>query len=85
MRRWSFDEGPGIGLGHRRRIEVLAAELDGLGFELVARRSALDECVTAELLVVDSYLARADDRVRFTAEVVVAIDDIWTATSQSIS
>ena len=75
----AFDEGPGAGLGHRRRIEALTAELDARGHqcELVSLADAPDTLVIeADLLVVDSYRVRADDEDRFRAPVVIAIDDL---------
>ncbi|HEV7523579.1 MAG TPA: hypothetical protein VGP92_01355 [Acidimicrobiia bacterium] len=71
----AFDEGPGIGLGHRRRVEGLAQELDVLGFD--AELHVLGpEAVVGDVVLVDSYRVRADDRSRVRADLVIAIDDI---------
>jgi spore coat polysaccharide biosynthesis predicted glycosyltransferase SpsG len=76
----AFSEGPGIGLGHRRRVEGLARQLADLGFSVDAR--VLDaaatggEAVTGEIVLVDSYVVRADDRTRVRGALVVAIDDL---------
>ena len=69
------DEGPGIGLGHRRRCEAIAFELSALGFApaIVASGRGI---IAAPVVVVDSYKFRADDRARFVPDVVVAIDDL---------
>lgn len=71
----AFDEGPGIGLGHRRRVEGLARRLLALGFS-VDLRVLGDQTVAAEIVVVDSYRTRADDRERVRGVLVVAIDDL---------
>lgn len=70
-----FDEGPGAGLGHRRRMEALALALHGRGWE--CRLAALRDGVAtrADVLVVDSYRVRADD-LRSAAGTVVAVDDL---------
>ena len=76
--RLVFDEGPGVGLGHRRRMEALARG---------ARRAAATTVVLVPLgrddrdrprdvVVVDSYRVRADDRAFARAGVVVAVDDL---------
>jgi spore coat polysaccharide biosynthesis predicted glycosyltransferase SpsG len=72
----AFDEGPGIGLGHRRRCQYLAGALRRLGADTDLR--SLGECdtIAASVLVVDSYRARADDDRRFVADHIVAIDDL---------
>ena len=70
-----FDEGPGLGLGHRRRIECIQRELGGLGVE-VATAALGDDPVAGYLILVDSYRVRADDSDRFRARRIVAIDDI---------
>jgi spore coat polysaccharide biosynthesis predicted glycosyltransferase SpsG len=81
----AFSEGPGIGLGHRRRVEGLARQLAALGFSVDARvldaetddgAVAGDGAVTGEIVLVDSYLVRADDRARVRGDLVVAIDDL---------
>jgi spore coat polysaccharide biosynthesis predicted glycosyltransferase SpsG len=71
----AFSEGPGIGLGHRRRVEGLARQLVALGLSVEARVLG-DEAVTGEIVLVDSYRVRADDRTRFRADLVIAIDDL---------
>lgn len=71
----AFDEGPGIGLGHRRRVEGLAHELTVLGFE-VDMHVLGSEGVAGDIVLVDSYLVRADDRTRVRGELVIAIDDL---------
>src|SRR5437868_6657859 len=71
----AFDEGPGVGLGHRRRCEGLVAALHPLGVD--ADLCVLgDEPIVGEVVLVDSYRIRADDTARIAAEKVVAIDDI---------
>ena len=72
--RLCFDVGPGCGLGHRRRMEALAAalRLRGERPELLP----LDGPVAADVLVVDSYQRRADDAADFIARRVAAVDDL---------
>jgi spore coat polysaccharide biosynthesis predicted glycosyltransferase SpsG len=69
-----YDAVPDAGLGHRRRMEALADALveQGVHPRLVTDGSA----VTASLVVVDSYLHRADDTEMFHGEVVAAVDDL---------
>jgi UDP-2,4-diacetamido-2,4,6-trideoxy-beta-L-altropyranose hydrolase len=69
-----FDEGPGAGLGHRRRMEVLARAFAELGYECELRSGGTE--AVSPIVVVDSYLYRADDPTRFNGEVVVAVDDL---------
>jgi UDP-2,4-diacetamido-2,4,6-trideoxy-beta-L-altropyranose hydrolase len=71
----AFDEGPGIGLGHRRRVEGLAHELTvvGLGVDVHVLG---DHAVVGDIVLVDSYRVRADDRSRVRADMVIAIDDV---------
>jgi UDP-2,4-diacetamido-2,4,6-trideoxy-beta-L-altropyranose hydrolase len=71
----AFDEGPGIGLGHRRRVEGLACGLVDLGCA-VELHVIGEDAVVGEIVLVDSYRMRADDRARVRAETVIAIDDI---------
>jgi spore coat polysaccharide biosynthesis predicted glycosyltransferase SpsG len=71
----AFDEGPGIGLGHRRRVEGLAHELDVVGFDVEMHVLGAD-AVVGDTVLVDSYRVRADDRSRVRADLVIAIDDI---------
>jgi len=72
-----FDEGPGVGLGHRRRMEALAAELASRAYDctLVALQPAA-EPERHEIVVVDSYRMRADDGTFSRAQVVAAVDDL---------
>lgn len=69
------DEGPGIGLGHRRRCEYLAGALRRAGIPAEVRAEA-DGRVDAPVVVVDSYRTRADDRTRYRGGVVVAVEDL---------
>jgi UDP-2,4-diacetamido-2,4,6-trideoxy-beta-L-altropyranose hydrolase len=71
----AFDEGPGIGLGHRRRVEGLAQELDVVGFDVELHVLGA-EAVEDDIVLVDSYRVRADDRSRVRADLVMAIDDV---------
>ncbi len=71
----AFDEGPGIGLGHRRRVEGLAHELDVLGFDVEMHVLGPD-AVVGDIVLFDSYRFRADDRSRVQADLVIAIDDL---------
>lgn len=71
----AFDEGPGIGLGHRRRVEGLACGLVDIGCA-VEMRVIGDGSVVGDFVLVDSYRMRADDRSRVRAHTVIAIDDI---------
>jgi UDP-2,4-diacetamido-2,4,6-trideoxy-beta-L-altropyranose hydrolase len=70
-----FDDGPGAGMGHRRRMAALATAMSRLGVrpELVP---ADDGHVKADVVVVDSYRHRADERGRFEARVLAGIDDL---------
>lgn len=62
-------------MGHRRRMEALAAALESRG--CTAELRAAEEPVTADdVVVVDSYRHRADDRAQFHASLVVAVDDL---------
>ncbi|MGH9152654.1 MAG: glycosyltransferase [Acidimicrobiales bacterium] len=70
-----FDDGPGAGMGHRRRMSALASALEELGVR--ARMVASDGGpVDAEVVVVDSYRWRVDEPGRFAGRVVAAIDDL---------
>ena len=71
----AFDEGPGIGLGHRRRVEGLAHELHVLGFEIDMHVLGSDG-ISGDIVLVDSYHVRADDRSRVRGDLVLAIDDL---------
>jgi spore coat polysaccharide biosynthesis predicted glycosyltransferase SpsG len=70
----AYDVGPGVGLGHRRRVEALAEAFDRLGVpgELTESRPGL----TADIAVVDSYLHHADDPSFVDARYVAALDDL---------
>ncbi|MEP6624358.1 MAG: hypothetical protein ABJC79_07940, partial [Acidimicrobiia bacterium] len=71
------DDGPLAGLGHRRRLEALAAALGALDVETtVVALDAYRPGGDVDLVVIDSYRERADDRGRFDARVVAAIDDL---------
>jgi spore coat polysaccharide biosynthesis predicted glycosyltransferase SpsG len=73
----AFDEGPGVGLGHRRRMEALAQELDARGHRAVlASLGGAAAMAAGRVVIVDSYRLRADDRGRVQAAVVIAIDDL---------
>jgi spore coat polysaccharide biosynthesis predicted glycosyltransferase SpsG len=73
----AFDEGPGIGLGHRRRMEALAAELEHRGNHCtVAPLEAVAHAGSHSIVVVDSYRMRADDGTFANARVVSAVDDL---------
>ncbi|MDQ6799051.1 MAG: hypothetical protein M3011_13720 [Actinomycetota bacterium] len=68
------DAGPGAGMGHRRRMQGLQRALGLLGVD-----ATLDDAhrgATGDLVVVDSYSYRADDRAYFRGEVVAAVDDL---------
>ncbi len=69
------DEGPGVGLGHRRRCEGIAEALRVRGIQ-TAVLAVSDGIVAAPFVVVDSYRVRADDRRHFVPDVVVALDDL---------
>jgi UDP-2,4-diacetamido-2,4,6-trideoxy-beta-L-altropyranose hydrolase len=73
-----FDEGPGVGLGHRRRIETIGIELAGRGHQcvLVSLNETTVETVAADAVVIDSYRIRADDAAFARARVVAALDDL---------
>jgi spore coat polysaccharide biosynthesis predicted glycosyltransferase SpsG len=73
-----FDEGPGAGLGHRRRIEALGLELASRGHDcvLVSLSSTTEANVASDAVVVDSYRIRADAAAFARARVVCAIDDL---------
>jgi spore coat polysaccharide biosynthesis predicted glycosyltransferase SpsG len=76
--RLVFDAGPAAGLGHRRRMEALAGALTAAGATPVLSVLAHDGVsapVEADVVVVDSYLVRADD-ARIRARRTVAVDDL---------
>jgi spore coat polysaccharide biosynthesis predicted glycosyltransferase SpsG len=72
----AFDEGPGIGLGHHRRMEALQHELDAREFRCTKVSLGESSMVAGSIAVIDSYRMRADDPGRVKAGVVIAIDDI---------
>ncbi len=72
-----FDEGPGAGLGHRRRMETLAAELTDRGHDCVlVPLGTTAATVASDAVVIDSYRTRADDPAFARARVVCALDDL---------
>jgi UDP-2,4-diacetamido-2,4,6-trideoxy-beta-L-altropyranose hydrolase len=73
-----FDEGSGVGLGHRRRMEALGTELTSRGHDCVyvALDATSTAAVAADVVVVDSYRIRADDARFARARVVSAVDDL---------
>jgi spore coat polysaccharide biosynthesis predicted glycosyltransferase SpsG len=72
----AFDEGPGVGLGHRRRIEALEHELEARGHRCALVSLGATAMAAGRIVVIDSYRLRGDDRGRVQAGVVVAIDDL---------
>jgi spore coat polysaccharide biosynthesis predicted glycosyltransferase SpsG len=72
----AFDEGPGVGLGHRRRCEAIATALRSMGIAHSFAPLQNGVAVEGDAVVVDSYLVRADDRDRFRARHVIAIEDL---------
>jgi spore coat polysaccharide biosynthesis predicted glycosyltransferase SpsG len=70
-----FDEGPGMGLGHRRRCEAIATELQLLDWTSRLVPLAGANRVAAPIVVVDSYVARADE-MEIDAGLLVALDDL---------
>jgi spore coat polysaccharide biosynthesis predicted glycosyltransferase SpsG len=72
----AYDEGPGAGLGHRRRIEALAHELAARSYRCARVSLEGSAMVAGRIAVIDSYRIRADDPGRVKAGVVVAIDDL---------
>jgi spore coat polysaccharide biosynthesis predicted glycosyltransferase SpsG len=73
-----FDEGPGVGLGHRRRVESLGSELIDRGHDcvFVGLGATSIGTIAADAVVIDSYRTRADDAVFARARVVCALDDL---------
>lgn len=69
-----FDSGPGAGMGHERRMQALATALEHRGMSVALATD--DEPVAAAVVVVDSYIQRADDRQRFAGSRRVAVDDL---------
>jgi spore coat polysaccharide biosynthesis predicted glycosyltransferase SpsG len=72
----AFDEGPGAGLGHRRRMEAIAAAATSRGIECVLFPLGAGVPPTGDVAVVDSYRVRADDRMFAGSGVVAAVDDL---------
>ncbi len=71
------DEGPGAGLGHRRRVEALFGELTSRGHDCsVVPLDPIDRIDACDAVVVDSYRVRADDHLFAGARVKAAIDDL---------
>jgi spore coat polysaccharide biosynthesis predicted glycosyltransferase SpsG len=70
-----FDEGPGMGLGHRRRCEAIATELQLLDWTSRLVPLAGANRVAAPIVVVDSYIARADE-MEVDCGLLVALDDL---------
>ncbi len=70
----TFDEGPGAGLGHRRRCEFIATALRARDFQVTL--VPIGTTIDARVVLVDSYRERADDRRRFRSRAVVALDDL---------
>ena len=70
------DSGPTVGLGHRRRLEAVGAVLRSRGHD--AAFVAVDDAPIppCDVLVVDSYQTRADDRARYPGPLVAAIDEL---------
>ncbi len=72
----AFDEGPGMGLGHRRRCEAVVAALAQRDVDATLVAVDADSKVRAPVVLVDSYRRRADDRDWVDAERIVAFDDL---------
>ena len=70
----AYDGQPADGLGHRRRLEALAVALDAGGVQCSLVPTG--EAIKGDLVVVDSYRFRADDRAWFDANSVAALDDL---------
>lgn len=71
-----YDEGPGVGLGHRRRMSALATALGEMELEALLTPLTDGAGVEADVAFVDSYRVRADDRRRIDARWVGAVDDL---------
>ena len=73
----TFDEGPGAGLGHRRRMEALAAELTSRAHDCaLVPITGIGAAGNYDVAIVDSYRVRADDGAFAAARIVAAIDDL---------
>jgi spore coat polysaccharide biosynthesis predicted glycosyltransferase SpsG len=70
----SYDDGPEVGLGHRRRMEALAAAFERRG--VVPTIGPCAPPLRADVVVLDSYMFRADDATVVDAGWVGAVDDI---------
>lgn len=71
-----FDEGPTVGLGHRRRMEALGVALQRHGAAVRGRAIGLTAPASpADVVVVDSYTVRADE-ASFGSVPVAAVDDL---------
>ncbi len=71
----AYDVGPGIGLGHQRRMEALAAGLRAFEAEVAITPIGDDGVVAADVAVVDSYRHRAD-AATIRAPHRAAVDDL---------
>jgi spore coat polysaccharide biosynthesis predicted glycosyltransferase SpsG len=69
------DEGPGAGLGHRRRCEALAAALTDRGVACRLQPTGAGGRLVDDVVVVDSYRERADE-MEIDAGLLVALDDL---------
>lgn len=69
----AYDDGPGRGLGHRRRMEALAQALRQQG--ATTATLPVENVTAADVLVVDAYSVRSE-RPTFDARVLAAIDDL---------
>ncbi len=72
----AYDSGPDAGMGHLSRLQALGAALSRFGTttDLVPAETP---GVEADVVVVDSYRHRADDRERFRGRLVAAVDDLY--------
>lgn len=70
-----YDAGPGIGLGHCRRMSVLAAALRRQGAEVDLTVLGNPGSAAADVVVVDAYTMDAN-RSEFASGAVAAIDDL---------
>ena len=72
----AYDDGPGVGLGHRRRCEAIATALASIDGVTVSVAPIGRAPFATDVLVVDSYRRRADDPDLVVHPVVVALDDL---------
>ena len=70
------DVGPEVGLGHQRRLEAIATVLRESGHSAAVITTDAPSSTDADLLVVDSYVTRADDVTRYDAPLIAAIDEL---------